>query len=87
MILHGQTPKDLLTEAAGSTLDFSVKVKTNFHLKQTNALVRQGMCDYPVEKIIEELHFSVFCTKFFRLYCDLSLNHYLFHKYLKILAF
>lgn len=29
---------------SGFTLNLSGKVKTNFHLKQKNALVGQGMC-------------------------------------------
>lgn len=68
MIPPTQVTQRVVDLGFGSILDLSAKGKTNFHLKQKNALVRQNVCDCLVEKIIEELHFSIFCTNFFRLY-------------------
>lgn len=43
VIPSGQVTQRFADTVSGSTLSLSAKVKTNFHLKQKNALVKQGM--------------------------------------------
>lgn len=83
MIASSQVSKDLLTYIPGSTLDFSVKVKSNFHLSKKNGLLGNECVWLCSRKDNRGVMLQCFLYKFCRLYWDQSLNHNLFTNTLK----